>query len=168
MAFAASSRWWIGAGSVCAAARRYASSKLAAEGVEIAAGGSAGSRGVEFGAAVTSSTTKASAAKERALEAALLQIEKSHGSGSIMRLGDNKDDNLISSRLTQGVIPTGCLSLDAALGIGGVPRGRVVEVFGPEASGKVRQRKRDTTSEWHRQASGIDERHERVGVYGDF
>ena len=122
---------------MCAAARRYVSSKLAAEGVEIAAVGSAGGR-VESGAAVTSSTTKVSAAKERALEAALLQIEKSHGSGSIMRLGDNKDDNLISSRLTQGVIPTGCLSLDAALGIGGVPRGRVVEVFGPEASGKVR------------------------------
>lgn len=76
-------------------------------------------------------------AKEKALEAALLQIVKSHGSGSIMKLGDNKED--ISARLTQGVIPTGCLALDMALGIGGVPRGRVVEVFGPEASGKVRE-----------------------------
>ena len=77
-------------------------------------------------------------AKEKALEAALQQIVKSHGSGSIMKLGDNRED--IAARLTQGVIPTGSLSLDAALGIGGVPRGRVVEVFGPEASGKVRAR----------------------------
>jgi recombination protein RecA len=69
--------------------------------------------------------------KGRALGAALGQIERLYGKGSIMRLGDSQAVRDIS------VIPTGSLALDAALGIGGLPRGRVVEIFGPEASGKT-------------------------------
>ena len=69
--------------------------------------------------------------KERALEMALAQIEKSFGKGSIMRLGEASD------RLTVDVIPTGAIALDLALGIGGIPRGRVTEIFGPESSGKT-------------------------------
>src|SRR5712672_1756666 len=63
--------------------------------------------------------------KAKMLEAAIAQIEKSHGKGAIMRLGSR--DVLVPV----SVIPTGCLSLDAALGVGGFPRGRVVEVYGP-------------------------------------
>lgn len=69
--------------------------------------------------------------KDKALELALTQIERAYGKGSIMRLGDN------TSRLNIEVIPTGCLAMDMALGIGGVPRGRVIEIFGPESSGKT-------------------------------
>jgi recombination protein RecA len=69
--------------------------------------------------------------KARMLEAAIAQIEKSHGKGAIMRLGSR--DVLVPV----SVIPTGCLSLDAALGVGGFPRGRVVEVYGPESGGKT-------------------------------
>lgn len=69
--------------------------------------------------------------KERALEIALAQIEKQFGKGSIMRMGE------ASAKLAVEVIPTGALSLDIALGVGGVPRGRVVEIYGPEASGKT-------------------------------
>ena len=69
--------------------------------------------------------------RERALEIALSQIEKQFGKGSIMRLGESAAHDTVS------VIPTGALSLDIALGIGGVPRGRVVEIYGPEASGKT-------------------------------
>lgn len=69
-------------------------------------------------------------AKLKALNMALGQIEKDHGKGSIMRMGD-------APVLDIGVIPTGSLALDAALGIGGVPRGRVVEIYGPESSGKT-------------------------------
>jgi recombination protein RecA len=68
--------------------------------------------------------------KTKAVEVALLQIEKQFGKGSIMRLGD-KEAILVPT------ISTGALSIDAALGIGGVPRGRVVEIFGPESSGKT-------------------------------
>ena len=68
--------------------------------------------------------------KEKALEIALNQIEKSFGKGAIMKLGD-------ASRVPVSVIPTGCLDLDLALGVGGVPRGRVIEIFGPESSGKT-------------------------------
>lgn len=71
------------------------------------------------------------AEKEKALELALLQIEKQHGKGSIMKLGE------ASSKLNVDAIPTGALSLDIALGVGGIPRGRVVEVYGPESSGKT-------------------------------
>jgi recombination protein RecA len=69
-------------------------------------------------------------AKERALDAALAQIKKQFGDGAVMRLGD-------ASHLQVDVIPTGSLSLDIALGVGGVPRGRVIEIYGPEASGKT-------------------------------
>jgi recombination protein RecA len=69
--------------------------------------------------------------RKKALDAALDQIEKQFGKGSVMRLGDSGVDNTI------GVISTGSLSLDVALGIGGLPRGRVVEIYGPESSGKT-------------------------------
>lgn len=68
--------------------------------------------------------------RQKALELALLQIEKQFGKGSIMKLGDDVIPDISS-------IPTGALSLDMAIGIGGVPRGRVVEIFGPESSGKT-------------------------------
>ncbi|NMA86551.1 MAG: recombinase RecA [Tissierellia bacterium] len=68
--------------------------------------------------------------KKKALDIAINQIEKQFGKGSIMRLGDTEIVNI-------DVIPTGSLDLDIALGIGGVPRGRVVEIFGPESSGKT-------------------------------
>ncbi|KAA1417046.1 recombinase RecA [Nocardioides humilatus] len=66
----------------------------------------------------------------KALDTALLNIEKQYGKGSIMRLGDD-------SRAPLEVIPTGSIALDVALGVGGLPRGRVVEIFGPESSGKT-------------------------------
>jgi len=69
--------------------------------------------------------------KQKALELAITQIEKQFGKGSIMKLGD--DDN----RLKVEVIPTGSIALDIALGVGGVPKGRIIEVFGPESSGKT-------------------------------
>src|SRR5438876_9072501 len=69
--------------------------------------------------------------KYKLLEAAISQIEKSYGKGSIMRLGSR--DVLVPV----SVIPSGCLSLDAALGVGGFPRGRVIEVYGPESGGKT-------------------------------
>src|SRR5260221_14638349 len=69
--------------------------------------------------------------KAKMLDAAIAQIEKSHGKGAIMRLGSR--DVLVPV----SVIPTGCLSLDVALGAGGFPRGRVVEVYGPESGGKT-------------------------------
>jgi recombination protein RecA len=68
--------------------------------------------------------------REKALEAALLSIEKQHGKGSVMRLGDE-------TRAPLEIIPTGSIALDVALGLGGLPRGRVVEIYGPEASGKT-------------------------------
>lgn len=69
--------------------------------------------------------------KAKALDLAVSQIEKAFGKGSIMRLGD------APARLNIEVIPTGSLALDLALGVGGVPRGRVIEIFGPESSGKT-------------------------------
>ncbi|MDR1572578.1 MAG: recombinase RecA [Clostridiales Family XIII bacterium] len=69
--------------------------------------------------------------KEKALEAALAQIQKQFGRGAIMKLGDD------SAKLNIAAIPTGAVSIDIATGIGGVPRGRIVEIFGPESSGKT-------------------------------
>ncbi len=68
--------------------------------------------------------------KKRALETAIAQIEREYGKGSIMRLGEN-------SHIMVEAIPTGSLSLDIALGIGGVPKGRIIEIYGPESSGKT-------------------------------
>jgi recombination protein RecA len=75
--------------------------------------------------------TKASAARQRDLDAAISAITKAYGDGSIMRLGDAHALRQIE------VIPTGALAVDLALGVGGIPRGRVVEIFGPESSGKT-------------------------------
>src|SRR5574340_736390 len=68
--------------------------------------------------------------REKALELAMAQIEKSYGKGSVMRLADEM-------RQAISVIPTGSIALDVALGIGGLPRGRIVEIYGPESSGKT-------------------------------
>ena len=68
--------------------------------------------------------------KKKALQTALLQIEKNFGKGTVMRLGDRPEMNVEA-------IPTGSLALDAALGIGGVPKGRIIEIYGPESSGKT-------------------------------
>jgi recombination protein RecA len=68
--------------------------------------------------------------KAKALELALSQLEKSFGKGSVMRLGE-------ATKMNVQVIPTGCLALDVALGVGGVPRGRIVEIYGTESSGKT-------------------------------
>ncbi len=68
--------------------------------------------------------------KAKALDTALSQIERQFGKGTIMRLGDQ-------AKVAVDVIPTGCLALDAALGVGGYPRGRVIEIYGPESSGKT-------------------------------
>ena len=68
--------------------------------------------------------------RKKALESAIDKIEKDFGKGSIMRLGDKAAANV-------EVIPTGTLLLDIALGIGGIPRGRIVEIYGPESSGKT-------------------------------
>lgn len=69
--------------------------------------------------------------KLKALDGVMAQIEKQYGKGAIMRLGENSADNTIE------VLPTGCLSLDIAIGIGGLPRGRIIEIYGPESSGKT-------------------------------
>ena len=69
--------------------------------------------------------------KKKALDAAVMQIEKAYGKGAIMRLGDP------ANRMNVETIPTGSLSLDIALGLGGIPKGRIVEVYGPESSGKT-------------------------------
>lgn len=69
--------------------------------------------------------------KLKALDAAISQIEKQHGKGAIMKLGDS------GNKMNVEVIPTGSLSLDLALGLGGIPKGRVIEIYGPESSGKT-------------------------------
>src|SRR4051812_31810648 len=81
-------------------------------------------------AALNDVSAKEAKAKDAALEAAVTQIERDFGAGSLMRLGAD-------SKLPVEAIPTGALALDLALGIGGVPRGRIVEIFGPESSGKT-------------------------------
>jgi recombination protein RecA len=74
---------------------------------------------------------KSDAKRQAALKGALSQIEKQYGKGTVMRMGDP------GARVAVEVIPTGALSLDIALGVGGVPRGRIIEIFGPESSGKT-------------------------------
>ena len=69
--------------------------------------------------------------RDKMLDVALAQIEKQYGKGAIMRLGEHPMGQGVS------VIPTGALALDLALGIGGIPRGRIIEVYGPEGSGKT-------------------------------
>ena len=69
--------------------------------------------------------------KLKALDAALTQIEKAYGKGSVMKLGDS------GANMNIETIPTGSLSLDIALGLGGIPKGRVIEIYGPESSGKT-------------------------------
>ena len=83
------------------------------------------------GASVGASDPKANAKRQAALQGALTQIERQFGKGTVMRMGDP------GARVNCDAIPTGALSLDIALGIGGVPRGRMVEIFGPESSGKT-------------------------------
>ena len=68
--------------------------------------------------------------KLKALQAAMAKIEKDFGKGSIMKLGDEKIENV-------EVIPTGSIALNAALGVGGYPKGRIIEIYGPESSGKT-------------------------------
>lgn len=80
---------------------------------------------------VTSAKEGTQEEKLKALEHALADLDKQYGKGAVMKLGENAGTQNIP------VIPTGCLTLDAALGVGGIPRGRIVEVFGPESSGKT-------------------------------
>ena len=75
-------------------------------------------------------TTSAAEGKLKALQAAMSKIEKDFGKGSIMRMGDEQIENV-------EVIPTGSVALDTALGVGGYPRGRIIEIYGPESSGKT-------------------------------
>ena len=69
--------------------------------------------------------------KSKNLEQALLQIEKAYGKGAIMKLGEDASNQNVD------VISTGCLTLDLALGVGGIPKGRIIEIYGPESSGKT-------------------------------
>ncbi|MGI5898218.1 MAG: recombinase RecA [Candidatus Dojkabacteria bacterium] len=75
-------------------------------------------------------TTKVDSPKKKAIEMAVAQIEKQFGKGSIMKLGEQKKVDI-------DVIPTGAMSLDIALGVGGIPKGRIIEIYGPESSGKT-------------------------------
>ena len=77
------------------------------------------------------SNTNQKSEKDKALEAALLQIDKKFGKGSIMMLGDD------NARLDIEAVSTGSVSLDIACGIGGLPKGRIIEIYGPESSGKT-------------------------------
>ena len=98
------------------------SSSMRDDTIEVSGGRAASMRAKEAGTVTTE--------KERALTTALGQIERSHGKGAIMRLGEVQVQNVEA-------IPTGALTLDIALGVGGIPRGRIVEIYGPESSGKT-------------------------------
>ncbi|MEO8251833.1 MAG: recombinase RecA [Chloroflexota bacterium] len=82
-------------------------------------------------AAETQTPTQRNGERGRAVDAAIIQIEKQFGRGAIMRLGDK------GAKMQVEVVPTGSIALDLALGVGGVPRGRITEIFGPESSGKT-------------------------------
>ncbi|MEA2391229.1 MAG: recombination protein RecA [Solirubrobacteraceae bacterium] len=88
-------------------------------------------KSAQIGASDPKSDPKAVAKRQAALQGALTQIERQFGKGTVMRMGDP------GARVNCDAIPTGALSLDIALGIGGVPRGRIIEIFGPESSGKT-------------------------------
>jgi len=92
--------------------------------------GEASTKGITMAVARKGSSSSVNGDRNKALELALSQIDKQFGKGSVMRLGDD-------SRPPVQVIPTGSLALDVALGIGGLPRGRVIEIYGPESSGKT-------------------------------
>ena len=79
--------------------------------------------------AIKKENTAGTTDKQKALETAMAQIEKAYGKGSIMRLGENQG-------IAVEAVPTGSLGLDIALGIGGVPRGRIIEIYGPESSAR--------------------------------
>ena len=87
--------------------------------------------------------------KLKALDAAISHIEKQYGKGSVMKLGDN------SAHMNVEAVPTGSLSLDLALGIGGLPKGRIIEIYGPESSGK-------TTVALHAGRGTEERRHRRI------
>src|SRR5690348_3868454 len=78
---------------------------------------------------ITTSNGNGIDAKKAAIQAAMAQIQKQYGTGSIMRLGERAE------KLTTDVISTGSIALDLALGVGGLPKGRIIEIYGPEASG---------------------------------
>ncbi|HTL71368.1 MAG TPA: hypothetical protein VL404_08775, partial [Candidatus Eisenbacteria bacterium] len=79
---------------------------------------------------VFANAKEAQSEKKKAIDAAVSQIEKQFGKGSIMTLGQNTKSDVQA-------IPTGAISLDIALGVGGIPRGRIIEIYGPESSGKT-------------------------------
>ncbi len=109
-------------------------------------------------------STKEESKKNKALDLAVGQIDKQFGKGSIMRLGE---DSVVAG--LEG-IPTGAISLDSALGIGGVPRGRITEIYGPEASGKTTLARSSRLSARYGRAGTRDLRHacpERCGGRGD-
>ena len=83
------------------------------------------------GSKLTASYGSERAEKERALEAAISHLEKEFGKGAVMKLGEANESMHVET------VPTGCLSLDIALGVGGVPKGRIIEIYGPESSGKT-------------------------------
>src|SRR3989344_819237 len=87
-------------------------------------------RGKSGSAATETSGNSSGSQKLQAIKLAMEQIEKQYGKGSIMKLGDRKSVKV-------DIIPTGSIALDLALGVGGLPRGRIVEIYGPEASGKT-------------------------------
>ena len=93
--------------------------------------------------------------KLKALDAALTQIEKAYGKGSVMKLGDS------GANMNIETVPTGSLSLDIALGLGGVPKGRVVEIYGPESSGKTTVALHMVAEVQKRGGSGIREKYRR-------
>ena len=82
--------------------------------------------------------------KLKALDAAIAQIERQYGKGSVMKLGDN------SANMNVETVPTGSLSLDIALGLGGLPKGRIIEIYGPESSGLILNLKgKEVGSRWN-------------------
>ena len=85
----------------------------------------------------TVGTDKSAEGREKALQTAMAQIEKQYGKGAVMLLGENAAMNVEHIKTGVDAIPTGSMTLDMALGIGGIPRGRIIEIYGPESSGKT-------------------------------